>query len=320
MWKDHETEALNFLPIGILVLDDAQRICYWNDWLTTRTNIPAVTAIGKTLPELFPGLHNPRLDWAIENVIKYRAHQMLSQTLNRYIIPIPLDENASPKINMMQQQAHLAPLARAEGTYVLISILDMTDSVRRSDALMAQGIALREASIHDVLTHLYNRRYLWNWLENQLSQCARYGHPLACLILDIDHFKQVNDNYGHVKGDEVLVDFSRVVVEHLRASDILVRYGGEEFVVLAPYCSLTDAGEMAQRILNSVRSRAIGGLAVGQVTCSIGVSEWTPAQPCTAEELLNMADTRMYQAKKSGRDRVVSEINVATSLQTAQVK
>lgn len=171
-----------------------------------------------------------------------------------------------------------------------------------------------------MLTHLYNRRYLWDWLENQLSQCARYGHPLACLILDIDHFKQVNDNYGHVKGDEVLVDFSRVVAEHLRASDILVRYGGEEFVILAPYCSLTDAGEMARRILNSARSRAIGGLAVGKVTCSIGVSEWTSAQPCTAEELLNMADTRMYQAKKNGRDRVVSEIQVATSLQVVQAK
>lgn len=320
MWQDHETEALNSLPIGVLVLDDAQRICYWNDWLVTRTGIPVVTAIGKTLPELFPGLHNPRLEWAIENVIKYRAHQMLSQTLNHYTIPIRLEENEPYEAVMMQQQAHLAPLVRAEGTYVLISILDMTDSVRRADALMTQSAALKEASIRDVLTQVYNRRYLWNWLENQLLQCSRYSYSLACLMIDIDHFKGVNDNYGHVMGDKVLIDFSRIVAEHLRASDILVRYGGEEFVVLAPYCSLADAGEMAQRILNSVRSRAIGGLAAGQTTCSIGVSEWTPAQPCTSEELLKTADARMYQAKLSGRDCVVIETTQAASPDGEQTK
>lgn len=318
MWQDHETEALNFLPIGVLVLDDAQRICFWNDWLATKTGIPANAATGKTLPELFPGLHNPRLDWAIKNVIQYRAHQLLSQTLNRYIIPIRLEESTTFKSDMMQQQVHLAPLVRAEGTFALVSILDMTDSVRRSDALMAQGIALKESSIRDVLTHLYNRRYLWDWLENQLLQCARYKHPLACLMIDIDHFKEVNDSHGHVKGDEVLVDFSRVVADHLRASDILVRYGGEEFVALAPHCSLADASELAQRILNSVRTREIGGLPAGKITCSIGVAECAPAQPCTAEELLNMADERMYQAKLSGRDRVATQTGRAASFQIAQ--
>lgn len=312
MWKDHETEALDFLPIGVLVLDDAQRICYWNDWLTTRTDIPVAAAIGKALPELFPGFNSPRLNWAMEYAIKYRAHQMLSQTLNRYIIPIRLEESTSPESGMMQQQVHIAPLVRAEGTYALISILDMTDSVRRSDTLMAQGTALREASIRDTLTHLYNRRYLWDWLENQLLQCVRYSHPLACLMLDIDHFKEVNDSYGHVKGDEVLIDFSRVVAEHLRASDILVRYGGEEFVVLAPFCSLTDACEMAQRILNSLRGSGIGTLSTGRITCSIGVAEWTPSHTCTAEELIQMADERMYQAKKNGRNCVVSGIGEAT--------
>lgn len=306
MWLDHETEALDFLPIGVLVLNEAQRICYWNDWLATRTDIPAAIAIGKTLPELFPGLHSPRLNWAIENVIKYRAHQILSQTLNHYIIPIRLEENMLHEAGMMQQQAHLAPLVRTEGTCALVSILDMTDSVCRSEALMTQGVVLKESSIRDVLTHLYNRRYLWNWLGNQLLHCTRYSHPLVCLMIDIDHFKQVNDNLGHVKGDEVLVDFSRVVAEHLRASDILVRYGGEEFVVLAPYCSLADAREMAQRILDSVRSRQIGALTAGQITCSIGVAEWSPTHTCTAEELLKMADDRMYQAKTSGRDRVIS--------------
>lgn len=320
MWQEHETEALNFLPLGVLVLDGAQRIHYWNDWLATRTGIPAANAEGKTLPDLFPGLHNPRLDQAIENVIRYRAHQMLSQTLNRYIIPIPLEDNASFGSDMMQQQAHLAPLVRAEGIYVLVSIIDMTDSVRRSEALMAQGIALREASIRDVLTRLYNRRYLWDWLENQLSQCARYGHPLACLMIDIDHFKEVNDNYGHVMGDKVLVDFARVVAEHLRASDILVRYGGEEFVVLAPYCSRADAGEMAERIRISTRNSTIGGLAAGQTTCSVGVSVWTPAQPCTSEELLKAADEKMYQAKLGGRDRVVSEVRRLESPEIVQAK
>lgn len=301
-----EIEALNFLPLGVLVLDGAQRVCYWNNWLVAKTGIPAASATDKTLTELFPSLHNPRLNWGIENVIKYRAHQMLSQTLNRYLIPIPLGESASLGLNMMQQQAHLAPLVHEEGIHVLVSILDMTDSVRRAEALMAQGIALKEASIRDALTHQYNRRYLWDWLENQLSQCARYNHPLACLLIDVDHFKEVNDNYGHLMGDKVLVDFSRIVASHLRASDILVRYGGEEFVVLAPYCSLNDASEMAQRILNSVRSQAIGDLPAGKITCSIGVADWMPTQPCPAEELLKTADERMYQAKLSGRNCVVS--------------
>jgi diguanylate cyclase (GGDEF)-like protein len=183
-------------------------------------------------------------------------------------------------------------------------VSDVTGNVMRWAALTETARALQEASLRDQLTALYNRRFMWEWLAHELKQARRHGYPLGCLLLDIDHFKKINDTLGHEAGDRVLTGFAALLNKQMRESDVLVRYGGEEFVVLLPHCNLQHGVSKARTIVQAVRATSIGALETGRITCSIGVAACNPAQPQSGEELIKQADLRLYEAKESGRDRV----------------
>ncbi|MBZ0106381.1 MAG: GGDEF domain-containing protein [Sulfuricella denitrificans] len=294
------------VPIGIVVLDAECRVQHWNGWLAQKTAIGEKDAQGKTLSELFPNFRSPRLQWAVEQAITHLSPQVLSQALNQFVIPIHTRFSGRHGTSMMQQHVHVAPLTGRDGRIqAVVSIMDVTESITRSSALIEVAQKLQHDSNRDALTGLYNRRFMWEWLVQQLKLCNRHAHPLGCLLLDIDHFKMINDTYGHDEGDQVLRSFAQVAQDRLRDSDILVRYGGEEFAALLPHCSPQDAIDAAQAILQTVRKAAFGALPAGKVTCSIGVSWWTVGHPVTGEELLKCADKRLYEAKQGGRDRVV---------------
>ncbi|OGS91927.1 MAG: hypothetical protein A2Z95_03355 [Gallionellales bacterium GWA2_60_18] len=293
------------LPLGVLLVDGELRICGWNQWMVQKTGIPAQQAQGKTLQELFPDFCSERLLSAIELCIKHKSPQLISQTLNRYVIPIPVAFE-SHDLTLMQQKVNVAPLTGNNGeALAVVSINDVTESVAKSHALAQMAKKMKSQSNHDQLTGVYNRHFLWSWLPPQIKQCVRHGEALSCLMLDIDHFKRINDTYGHDIGDAVLCGFARIVGAQLRGSDILVRYGGEEFVALLTHADATVALEIAHRIQQEVRQAVIAPLDAGEVRCSIGVASWTPEIPCSSEELLKRADRHLYQAKQGGRDQVV---------------
>jgi len=302
------------LMIGVLLVDTDLRVHRWNQWLERKTGISSQQACGKLLTELFVDFSSPRLLSAIELCIKHKSPQLISQTLNRYVLPIPL---VSPMhdLKLMQQQVSVAPLTNNRGeTLAAISINDVTESVAKSSALARLAMKMESQSNRDQLTGAYNRHFLWSWLTPQLKQSVRHSQALSCLMLDIDFFKRINDTYGHDAGDAVLRGFAEILHEQMRDSDILVRYGGEEFVVLLTHADAAVALEIANRILDSVRKTAIAPLEVGDVRCSIGVSSWTPEEPCSAEELLKEADRRLYHAKHNGRDQVVIDRKSPRSL------
>lgn len=162
---------------------------------------------------------------------------------------------------------------------------------------------LQRLATHDPLTGLYNRRELMGRLDAECKRAIRYGTGLAVMMLDVDHFKQVNDHYGHRAGDEVLRRLAKLLHSEARCNDTLARYGGEEIVVLCPNTDLETAMGIAERIrasaMNMSISTARGEL---QVTVSIGVVAHPPVD--SVETLLERADSAMYQAKEAGRNRV----------------
>jgi len=165
--------------------------------------------------------------------------------------------------------------------------------------------ALREQAIRDSLTGCFNRRYLDETLERELWRARREGYPLAVVILDLDHFKQINDTYGHLAGDEVL----RVLAERLRTDirheDVLCRYGGEEFVILMPRMPLSIAAERAERWRASIAAiRVRFGSFELRFTSSAGVAAY-PDHARMPDDLMHCADLALYQAKENGRNRVV---------------
>ena len=165
-----------------------------------------------------------------------------------------------------------------------------------------------EVSHTDALTFLPNRRQIVKDLQNEVLFSDHYGTPLSVSMLDIDHFKKINDTYGHTAGDEVLRNLAGQLRDHIRYPDTIGRYGGEEFLIVLPHSTRKAAGEQAERLCRHVRSLLIkSGEQEIAITVSIGIAQYQFHNE-DWEVLLNRADAALYQAKNSGRDRwAVSE-------------
>jgi len=155
------------------------------------------------------------------------------------------------------------------------------------------------------LTKCYNKKYFIDTLNTEVSYSRRHKTSLSLIIFDLDHFKQVNDTYGHVAGDHVLIDVSGLVHHMLRAEDVFARYGGEEFVIILRGIGLADAGILAERVRAAVqRHQFIFGEQRLPVTVSVGVAEYDPITEDPLA-LVEAADGALYAAKKAGRNRVL---------------
>lgn len=163
-----------------------------------------------------------------------------------------------------------------------------------------------ELAVTDQLTGLHNRRYMNGQLSALVTRAAMGGEPVAALLIDIDHFKKINDNYGHDVGDEVLKEFALRIASNVRAIDLPCRFGGEEFVIIMPDTGLEGAARVAERIRNNVAGspfRVADGKDLLTVTISIGVAA-TLGEGDTPQALLKRADEAVYEAKAQGRNKV----------------
>jgi diguanylate cyclase (GGDEF)-like protein len=167
--------------------------------------------------------------------------------------------------------------------------------------------ALAHDAHSDALTGLFNRRKFNDLCAAEIARSVRYGTPLALIMVDVDHFKNVNDLHGHLVGDRALVDVARVLAERMRATDALCRWGGEEFMILAPHLEQACAVQMADKLRGAI-ARADFGPA-GRITCSFGVATLRPGD--RAIDLILRADTCLYRAKRTGRNCVAREAEEA---------
>jgi diguanylate cyclase (GGDEF)-like protein len=161
-------------------------------------------------------------------------------------------------------------------------------------------------AVTDNLTKLYNRYYLEEVATTELAKSKRYDYPIAILYLDIDHFKKVNDHYGHDVGDIVLKRFAGFIKDNLRESDMAFRLGGEEFMVMMPYTTKEQAYEIAERLRQTIRREGCITIGTERIcyTFSGGVTDTNEADH-DLEKLLKIADEKLYSAKSGGRDRIV---------------
>jgi diguanylate cyclase (GGDEF)-like protein len=168
------------------------------------------------------------------------------------------------------------------------------------DAVIAQA---EEVSHVDALTCLPNRRQVIKQLQNEVMRAERYKTLLSISMIDIDHFKKINDSYGHTIGDQVLFQLANILQENIREPDIVGRYGGEEFLVVLPNTRLKNAAEQAARLCNRIRETDINIGETIRLTVSIGIAEYMHGQE-SWQKFLSRADLALYEAKNSGRDRL----------------
>ncbi|HEX2981682.1 MAG TPA: GGDEF domain-containing protein, partial [Anaerolineaceae bacterium] len=217
----------------------------------------------------------------------------IQQNRQKMDIQLPVDEENRTF------QLGVAPLGGALKAYPgqLITLRDITDQKRFETALQKMAIT-------DPLTGLFNRRQFFDLAEHELERSRRYGHPMSLIILDIDDFKRVNDHYGHRAGDQVLQTVTQALDGQLRDSDIIGRYGGEEFTILLPETDAPHAVEAAERLRQIAAKCSVDtGHGLAQVTISLGVVCAQPSDTLNVDQILEHADRALYSAKHNGRNQ-----------------
>ena len=166
-----------------------------------------------------------------------------------------------------------------------------------------QTATLRDMAAHDELTGLYNRHYLDEFLQKEYASATRHGRTFTIAIMDLDHFKLINDNHGHLVGDHVLVDAAGLIKNRLRTSDLAFRFGGEEFLLVFPDTGMEEARLICEDLRQQMGGRGLGGLEAGKITASFGIAQMEAAGELL-DTLLARADGALYAAKDKGRNRV----------------
>ncbi len=182
----------------------------------------------------------------------------------------------------------------------LIRLKELQDELKKTNKL------LENLAITDGLTGIYNHRYFYEKINEEFERAKRYNAPLSLIMFDFDYFKRINDRYGHVVGDSVLVEMAKIVMSNIRKHDIFARYGGEEFVLLLPHTNSTGAIQEAERIRKAVESHHFQHIDKrGDVTISLGIVTFPSKYINHPEDMVKLADAALYEAKKLGRNRCV---------------
>lgn len=185
-------------------------------------------------------------------------------------------------------------------------VLNVTEFISLSISNSLSFTKAETLSITDGLTSLYNHQYMKSVLHAECVRSMRYASPLSLMILDIDHFKKINDTYGHQKGDEILMEVAALLKQFCRSNDLAARYGGEEFVLVLPETKLAGAIHIAERIRQELEARVFKhGEVEFKVTISGGVAEFDKEHLRTGMLLIKSADEALYVAKHGGRNRIV---------------
>jgi two-component system cell cycle response regulator len=188
--------------------------------------------------------------------------------------------------------------------YACLRTKALQDELRQKNSQL-EGVLLKveTLAITDSLTELFNRRHFGNTIEKEFNRTIRYQSPTSCLMIDIDYFKKINDEYGHRAGDLVLKEIAKIIKSCIREIDTVARWGGEEFIVLLPETKQEDALQSAKRILEAISNHQFSGIP-GKITVSIGLASVPEASIDTADKLIHTSDLALYEAKDKGRNRI----------------
>lgn len=287
---------------GIFVVDRDRRVTLWNRFLASHSGMAAPEVVGRVLYEVFPDLPRDWLERKLEAVFLLRNFAFSDWQQRPYLFRFRHDRAWASAADCMRQNLTFMPLRDASGavTQVCVTVFDVTEA----SLLQTQ---LRETGLRDGLTQCFNRAHFDAVLPREVARASRYNKPLTLLLADVDHFKRVNDTYGHPAGDAVLRAVAAQLGRSLRDSDLLARYGGEEFAIILPETGFGDAMQVAERLRGMIDQARIDlpGLPALQVSASFGVASLEGVIN-SGDKLLAAADAALYRAKHTGRNRVVA--------------
>jgi diguanylate cyclase (GGDEF)-like protein len=312
-YKNHDIDELHWnlgllqnLEVGLVVVDTSGDICLWNGFMENHSGIMARDATGENIFTLFPELPQRWLQKKLEGVFLLSNTAYISWEQRPYLFQFKNNRPITGSEPHMYQNVTLIPLSSPTGQvdHVGILIYDVTDVAIGQKALQEANTQLKALSRTDGLTGLNNRAYWQECLEQEFERFARLQEASTLVMFDIDHFKNINDTYGHQAGDKVIQSIADTLKHHARKTDIVGRYGGEEYGAILAGTRGDAAMTFAERLRASVENTVIQyGEHKLAVTISLGVAEVRIDQD-GALGWLEEADQALYKSKQSGRNWV----------------
>lgn len=308
--------VVDHVDVGIFAVDGDLTIVMWNRFMEIHGRIPAADVVGRKLFEAFPDLPRKWLEKKIRSVFTLGNFAFSNWEQRPWLFDFPHDRYITGGVDRMRQNLTFMPVKADDGTtrQVVVTLFDATELSITRQRLEQAMVRLEDTAHRDGLTGIFNRRHLDALLEAEFARFRRYGNPFSILMIDLDHFKHVNDRHGHQAGDEVLREAAHRVAAGIRTSDMLARYGGEEFAVLLAETPLEGALMLAQRLRGAIAESPVRHLDTDiPVTASLGVAE-ARSDMASHRELVEAADGALYLAKRLGRNRVVHANAAAAEL------
>ncbi|MCW8956034.1 MAG: diguanylate cyclase [Gammaproteobacteria bacterium] len=300
-------DMLQNIDIGLVILDRDYKIQTWNSFMRNHSNVGASDTIGENIFDLFQDIPRNWFQRKVDSVFMLNNRAFTTWEQRPYLFKFTNNRPITGIADFMYQNITLIPLQSADGqvNHVGIIIYDVTDMAVGKQQLMNANTQLQGLSRTDMLTQLNNRGYWEECLNNEFNRIKRTGHISSLVIFDIDHFKNVNDTYGHQAGDEVIRETARMLRENMRTTDVAGRYGGEEFTVILVETTAENAKIFAERLRERIEACTIKyeDLSI-KYTISLGISEVND-DITNYQEWLECSDKSLYYAKEHGRNQVV---------------
>ncbi|MBV0932785.1 GGDEF domain-containing protein [Marinobacterium weihaiense] len=296
---------LQHLDVGLMVLDRSHQVVLWNSFMSNHSGISDTAARGKKLETLFT---NFPVDWfkrKLDSVFLLRNRAFITWEERDYLFRFKPHHPITGTAEFMYQNATLIPLSSPNGTidHVGVIIYDMTAVAVSQQALRRANAELETLSRTDKLSGLANRGHWEDSLSREYERFRRTQTPSSLVMMDVDHFKKINDSYGHQAGDEVIRALSALLRDHARSSDLPGRYGGEEFGALLVNTSADNARVFAERVRQAVEALEVQhGPHRIRFTISLGIAQVSNEHQ-SHEDWMRAADEALYHSKSSGRNR-----------------
>ncbi len=299
---------IQHVDVGLVVLDRDYNIALWNGFMENHSGQSSASVKGENIFRLFPDISEEWLKRKVESVRLLNNRAFSTWQQRPYLIKFDSYRPITGRSKWMYQNVTLFPLTSASGEveHVCLIIYDVTETAMDAQALQNANLELELLGRTDGLTGLYNRRAWEEMLRSEFKRSARTKQPCTLVMFDIDHFKKVNDTYGHQAGDEVI----RMVADTLRATkrgtDLAGRYGGEEFGVILVDTDIAGGQYFAERMRKAVEKSGVtyGAQAI-HFTISLGVAE-VSAGVANHKAWIELADLALYQSKQGGRNRTTA--------------
>ncbi len=300
-------DMLQSIDVGLVILDRDYNIRLWNSFMENHSGRSSAHVMGENLFEQFPEIPQDWFRRKAESVFLLKSRAFSTWEQRPYLLRFRHYRPITGTADFMYQNITLIPLTSATGEveHIGLIVYDVTDMAVGTEALEQANAQLAQLSRTDRLTGLYNRGFWEECLNAEFARYRRTKHPCTLVMFDIDHFKKVNDTYGHQAGDEVIRVTSRTLQDTIRATDIAGRYGGEEFGIILVNTSAENGLILAERLRRRIEALTVETESHRiDYTISLGLAEANVDMDAHTD-WIEQADQALYQAKEGGRNRAI---------------